>query len=114
MELFLPFSLSSLCLRVSSRRRVVKLFFSGGVEEAGQASYFLVLVGEARDDLRCGVGALTEPHQGVGEGGIGVHWDVAGDVVEDVGFGQVVEGMEIADGDGGGELAIAEAVEKEK
>ena len=36
------------------------------------------------DDLRRGVGAVAEAHQGVGEGPVGVHRHVAGDVVKDV------------------------------
>ncbi len=38
-----------------------------------------------------GARALAEAHQRVGEGAVGVHRHVAGDVVEDVGLGQVLE-----------------------
>ena len=60
------------------------------------------------------MGALAEADEGIGKGLIGVHGDVAGDVVEDVGLGEIVEVIGGADGDGGGELAVAEAVEEEK
>jgi len=43
-----------------------------------------------------------------------VHGDVAGDVVKDVGLGQVVHHLFGPDGDGGGELAAAEAIEEEE
>ena len=45
---------------------------------------------------------------------LGVHGDVAGDVVEDVGFGQVVHVVHRTDGDGGGEFAAAQAVEEQE
>ena len=63
---------------------------------------------------RRGDGALAEAHQGVGELPVGVHGDVAGDVVEDVGFRQVVHAVGRTDGDGGGELAPAQAIEEEE
>jgi hypothetical protein len=37
---------------------------------------------------------------------------VAGDVVEDIGLGEVIEPVCAADGDGGGELAVPQAIEK--
>ena len=63
---------------------------------------------------RGGDGALAEAHQRIGELPVGVHGDVAGDVVEDVGLGQVVHAVDGADGDGGGKLAPAQAVEEEE
>ena len=69
---------------------------------------------DARHDLGRRMGAITEAHQRVGKGPVGVHRDVAGDVVEDVRLGQVVEQAGIADGDGGGKLAVAQAVEEQE
>ena len=43
-----------------------------------------------------------------------MHGDVAGDVVEDVRFRQVVHAVDGTDGDGGGEFAAAQAVEEEE
>lgn len=54
---------------------------------------------------------LAEADQSFGEGGVGVHGNVPGDVVKDVGLGQVVEAGGFADG-GGGELAVAKTVEE--
>ena len=59
-------------------------------DDAGEAADALGMVLDAGGDLDRGVGAIAEAHQGVGEGLLGVHRDVAGDVVEDVGLGQVV------------------------
>ena len=42
-----------------------------------------------------------------------MHGDVAGDVVKDVGLGQVLEPLAVADGDGGRKLAPAQAVEED-
>lgn len=93
--------------------------FDGEPEEAGHsfdvagdAVGLLGAVGGFLGDGGGGAGGFSEPDEGVGEGAVGVHGDMAGDVVEDVGFGEVVEVGEFADGDGGGEIALAEAVEK--
>lgn len=43
---------------------------------------------------------------------VGVHGDVAGDVVENVGLGKIVELVGTPDGDGRREFAIAQAIEK--
>ena len=66
------------------------------------------------DDLRRRVGAVAEAHQRIGERAIGVHRHVAGDIVEDVRLGQVVEGRAVPDGDRGREFAVAEAVEEQE
>ena len=66
------------------------------------------------DELRRRVRAFAEAHQRVGEVPVGVHRHVAGDVVEDVRLGQVVELVAVADGDGGGKLAVAQAVEEQE
>ena len=65
------------------------------------------------DHLDGGVGAVAEADEGVGEGGVGVHRDVAGDVVEDVRPG-CERRLAVADGDRGRELAAAQAVEEQK
>ena len=51
----------------------------------------LALVGDAAHDFRGRVRALAEPHQRVGEMPVGVHRHVAGDVVENVGLGKIIE-----------------------
>ena len=56
---------------------------------------------------------LPEAHQRVGEGAVGVHRDMAGDVVEDVRLGEVVERVAVPHGDGGRELPPLEAVEEQ-
>ena len=43
---------------------------------------------------------------------IGMHRDVAGDVVKNIWFGQIVELVGTANGDGGGEFALAQAIEE--
>src|ERR1700692_364389 len=43
---------------------------------------------------------------------IGMHGHVAGDVVEDVGLGQIVQLVGTPNGDGGGETAVAQAIEE--
>ena len=58
------------------------------------------------------MGAFAELDQRVGERRIRVHRDVATDVMEDVGLGEVVQHVAITDGDRGGELAVAQAVEE--
>ena len=58
--------------------------------------------------------ALAESHQSLREVRIGVHGDVPGDVVEDVRLRQVIQPSRRADGDGGGKLAIAQAIEKQE
>src|SRR5579872_2596342 len=45
---------------------------------------------------------------------VGMHGYVAGDVVKDVGLGQIVQLIGAPDGNGGGEFAIAQAVKEEK
>jgi hypothetical protein len=56
---------------------------------------------------------ITKAHEGIGEGGLGMHGNVAGEVVEDIRFGKVIEAVGTADGDGGGELAAAETIEEQ-
>ena len=73
-----------------------------------------LLIAHSGHQFGRGVGALAEAHQRLGEGRIGMHRNVARDVVEDVRFGQVVQLVGCADGDGGGELAVAQAVEKQE
>ena len=83
-------------------------------DDAGEAADALGVVLDPGGHLDRRVGAIAEAHQRVGEGLLGVHRDVAGDVVEDVGLGQVVHLVGGADGDGGGEFAAAQAVEEEE
>ena len=58
--------------------------------------------------------AFAKAHQRLGEMLVGVHGNVAGDVVENIGLGQVIQLVGTADGDGGGEGAVAEAIEEDK
>ena len=55
----------------------------------------------------------AEAYERVGESGLGVHGDMACEVVEDIRFGEVIEAVWPADGDGSGELAAAEAIEEQ-
>src|SRR3984893_976 len=45
---------------------------------------------------------------------VGMHRDVSGDVVENIRFRQVIQASRLADSNGGGELAIAQAIEKQE
>ena len=45
---------------------------------------------------------------------VGVHWHMTGDVVENIGFRQVVQLVGAANGDGGGKRAVAQAVKEEE
>ena len=58
-------------------------------------------------------GAGAEPDQRGGERLIGMHRDVSGHVVEDVGLGQVLQPRAVTDRDGGRELAPAQAIEED-
>ena len=58
--------------------------------------------------------ALAKAHQRLGERPVRMHRNMAGDIVEDVRFGKIVEGGAVADRDRGGKLAVAQAVEEEK
>ena len=75
-------------------------------------SQSLALVANARRDLRRGMRAVSKANEGFGEFRVGVHGDVAGDVVEDVGFRQVVQRLQGAHRYGGWELAFAQAIEE--
>ena len=68
----------------------------------------------ARHQIGRRVSALPETHQRLSEMLVGVHWNVAGDVVENVGLGQVIEVVGTADRNRGGKFAVAEAVEELK
>src|SRR5580700_8645226 len=78
--------------------------FDGEPEESAHALE-LFGIGEARTDLAV---ALKE----VAEDGVGVHGDVAEDVVEDVRFGGVFHGLACAEPCGGGEHASGEHLEE--
>src|SRR5580658_6961132 len=43
-----------------------------------------------------------------------MHGNVAGDVMEDIGLGQIIELVGVADGDGGWEGSLAEAIEEDE
>ena len=73
-----------------------------------------VRVADSGDHFRRRVRAIAETHQRIGEILVGVHGNVAGDVVENVRFGKIVQLVGAADGDGGGEFAVAQAIEKQK
>ena len=72
------------------------------------------LAGEAERALAAAalLRELAEANENVCELAIGVHWHVAGDVVEDVGLGQIVQRVSVANGDCRGKSAVAQAVEK--
>jgi len=57
-------------------------------------------------------GDLAEALEEVSEDGVGVHGDVSEDVMEDVGFGKILELFHIANDGGGGKAAVGEALEK--
>src|SRR4029077_5287757 len=61
-----------------------------------------------------GMRAFTESNQGFGEVGIGVHRDVSGDVVKNIGLRQVIQASRLADRDGGRKLPIPQTIEKQK
>lgn len=82
-------------------------------DDAGESADLFVFVFDGLDDFGGGSGAFSEADEGVGEGAVGVHGDVAGDVVEDIWFGEVVDFVGFADGDGGGEVSVSEAIEEE-
>ncbi len=83
------------------------------LDVAGEPAQLLVLVADGAGLLRCHGGRLAEPDQRAGKGRVGVHGDVAGDVVKDVGLGQVLQRLAVAHGDGGGELAPAQTIEED-
>src|SRR5450755_4722972 len=70
-------------------------------------------IADSRNQAGGRVRAPAETHQRLREMLIGMHGDVAGDVVENIGLRQVIKLVRAADGDGGWEFAIAQAV-KEK
>ncbi len=72
----------------------------------------LFTVADAGGDFYRGMGALAEAHQRLGEVLVGVHGDVAGHVVEDIGLGKIVQAVASPDGNGCGEFAVAQAVEE--
>lgn len=80
--------------------------FNGEPEEAGQgaddaleAQEALVLIGDGLDVLGGLAGELAEAYEHIGEGFVRVHRHVAGDVMEDIGLGEVVQRGAVADGD---------------
>lgn len=66
------------------------------------------LVGALSDHAR----DFAESHEHVSEGFVGMHGDVACDVVEDVRLGKIVERFAIANRDRGGERSLAKAVKE--
>ena len=83
-------------------------------DDAGQPARAFGFVAYLRSHAGGRVGAISETHQRIGESLAGVHGHVAGDIVEYVGFGQIVHAVGRADGDGGGEFAAPQAIEKQK
>jgi len=53
------------------------------------------------------MGTLPRARKSLREGIVGVHWQVAGVVVDDVFFGQIVQVVRIANPDSVGEAAVA-------
>src|SRR5215831_6910971 len=82
--------------------------------QARELAHALGMVLDSGGHLGGSHGTLPEAHQDIGKRLLRVHRNMAGNVVEDVGFGEVVHATFRADGDGGGEFAASEAVEKEK
>ena len=68
----------------------------------------------ARRHLSGRVRAFAKSHQRLGEMLVGVHGDVAGDIVENIRLRQVIQLVGTANGDGGGKGAVAEAIEKDE
>ena len=60
------------------------------------------------------VGAFTKADQGIRERSICVHGHMAGYVVENVRFREIVKAVYIPNGDGCGECAVSQAVEEDK
>src|SRR5271170_1026139 len=71
-------------------------------------------IADSGNQLRRRVSALAKSNQGFGEMFVRMHGDVAGDVVEDIGFRKIVELVGAADGNGSGKFPIAKTVEEEK
>ena len=82
-------------------------------DDALHAQQPLVLIGDTLHVPGGLAGEFAEANQAIRERLVGVHGHVAGDVVEDVGLGQVVEPGAIANGDGRGECPLPEAIEKD-
>ena len=72
------------------------------------------LIADARHDFDRGVRAFAKADERVGECFVRMHRHVSGDVVEDVGLREIVEGVAGADGDRRRKLTIAQAVEEKK
>src|SRR5262249_44173423 len=70
--------------------------------DAGQRFYAFLLVTDAGYDLRGRMGALAEADQRIGEMPVRVHRHMAGDVVKDIGFRQIIQLVGAANCDGGG------------
>src|SRR5690606_1465669 len=84
------------------------------LHDAGEPPDPLRFTPDLRDDLDRGVGAIAESDQGVRKGPISMHRHMAGNVVEYVRLGEVIERPRVPDGDGGGKFPITEAVEEQK
>src|SRR5207302_10477941 len=83
------------------------------LDDAGQTMYTRLFVTDPGNQV-CGcVRAFSKADQRLSEMPVGVHGDMARDVMENIRLGKVVQLVGAPDGDGGGELAIAKAV-KEK
>src|SRR5450432_1111371 len=81
---------------------------------SSEAPYPLTLVVSRCGQLRRRVRASTDTDQCLSESGVGVHGNVACDVVKDVRLGQVVDARRVADRHGRGELAVPKAVEEKE
>src|SRR5579875_3654443 len=85
-----------------------------GFDHADEAAVALVRIAGLAGKAGGGVSAIAEADEDVREVTVGVHRNVAGYVVEDIGFRQVVHAVRRTDRDGGGELAAVEAIEEQK
>jgi len=82
-------------------------------EDAGNPLYFLLLR-QIGHNFRRRVRAIPKAHQRIGKRSVRVHGYMPGDVMEDVRFRQIVQRVDVPDGDGGGKLTIAQAVKEQK
>ena len=83
-----------------------------GSDDASQPVHLLGFIPNPGHQFRGCVRTLAEAHQRFRKRTVRVHGDVARDIVEDVGFGQIVELLRGTNGDGGGEETVAKTIEE--
>src|SRR5580658_4078372 len=80
--------------------------------DAGQSMDPLDRISDSVHDTRRRVRALSESHQGLGEMPVRMHGHVACDVMEDIGFGKIIELIGPSNRDRGRKHAIAQTIEE--